>query len=87
MAWSINDNLTTESTIISEWWYMAVKSNVIIEEIIFHSERASQYTSYTFTNIIKSYDDLVKQSLNRKGNYWDNAVADFFLKLKKGMGV
>ncbi|MBJ6369396.1 hypothetical protein JF259_14980 [Snuella sp. CAU 1569] len=55
----MNDNLTTEDTIISVW-HMVVKSNVITEELIFHSDRGSQYASYTFTDIIKNYDGLVK---------------------------
>lgn len=82
VGWSMSDNLTTEDTVISEW-HMAVKSNVITEELIFHSDRGSQYASHTFTDIIKSYDDLIKQSMSRKGNCWDNAVAESFFKSLK----
>ncbi len=63
----MSDTLTTEDTIIAPW-YMAVKSNIIIGQLIFHSDRGSQYASYIFTDIIKSYDGLVKQSMSRKGN-------------------
>ncbi len=73
----MSDNLTTEDTIIAAW-YMAVKSNIIIGQLFFHSDRGSQYASYIFTDIIKSYDGLVKQSMSRKGNCWDNAVAESF---------
>ena len=45
---------------------MAVKSNIITEELIFHSDRGSQYASYLFTDTIKNYDGLVKQSMSRK---------------------
>lgn len=62
---------------------MAIKSNVITEQLIFHSDRGSQYASYKFTNIIKSYNGLVKQSMSRKGNCWDNAVAESFFKSLK----
>lgn len=51
VGWSMSDNLTTEDTIISAW-HMAVKSNVIIEELTFHSDRGSQYASYTFTGMM-----------------------------------
>ena len=34
-------------------------------------------------DIIKSYDGLVKQSMSRKGNCWDNAVAESFFKSLK----
>ncbi|MEC3908904.1 integrase core domain-containing protein, partial [Tamlana sp. 2201CG12-4] len=49
----------------------------------FHSDRGSQYASYIFTDIIKSYDGLVKQSMSRKGNCWDNAVVESFFKSLK----
>ena len=82
IGWSMSDNLTTEDTIISAW-AMAVKSTVITEELIFHSDRGSQYASYAFTDIIISYEGLVIQSMSRKGNCWDNAVAESFFKSLK----
>ena len=82
VGWSMSDNLTTQDTIISAW-HMAIKSNVITEQLIFHSDRGSQYASYKFTNILKSYNGLVKQSMSRKGNCWDNAVAESFFKSLK----
>ncbi len=62
---------------------MAVKSNIVTEKPIFHSDRGSQYASYTFTDVIKSYGGLVIQSMSRKGNCWDNAVAESFFKSLK----
>ena len=82
VGWSMSDNLTTQDTIISAW-HMAIKSNVIKEQLIFHSDRGSQYASYKFTNILKSYNGLVEQSMSRKGNCWDNAVAKSFFKSLK----
>lgn len=38
VGWSMSDNLTSEGTIITAW-NMAVKSNVITEQLIFHSDR------------------------------------------------
>ena len=60
--------------------YMAVKNNKITKELIFHSDRGTQYASYRFTKILKSYNGLVKQSMSRKGNCWDNAIAESFFK-------
>ena len=80
---AMSDNLSTEATIVPAW-NMAVNNHKITKELIFHSDRGSQYASYSFTNIIKSYNGLVKQSMSRKGNCWDNAVAEsFFGSLKK----
>jgi transposase InsO family protein len=61
VGWAMSDNLSTEATIIPAW-NMAVKNNKITKELIFHSDRGSQYASYRFTNIIKKYNGLVKQS-------------------------
>lgn len=82
VGWSMSDDLTTQNTIIPAW-NMAVKSTIIDKELIFHSDRGSQYASYSFTNILKNYNDLVVQSMSRKGNCWDNAVAESFFKSLK----
>ena len=82
VGWSMSDDLSTDNT-INPAWNMAVKRRSITKELIFHSDRGSQYASYRFTNIIKSYDGIVKQSMSRKGNCWDNAVAESFFKSLK----
>src|SRR5690606_30294159 len=45
--------------------------------------RGIQYASHKFTSLIKSYNSLVSQSMSRKGNCWDNAVAESFFKSLK----
>jgi len=82
MGWSISDNLTTEDT-INKAWNMAIRKTTLTKPLIFHSDRGVQYASYKFTNILKSYNGLVKQSMSRKGNCWDNAVAESFFKSLK----
>ncbi|XHP73135.1 hypothetical protein KCTC52924_00874 [Arenibacter antarcticus] len=51
--------------------------------VIFHSDRGSQNASSTFTDILKRYNGSIKQSMSRKGNCWDNAVAESFFKSLK----
>ena len=82
VGWAMSDNLSTQATIIPAW-NMAIKNNRITKELIFHSDRGTQYASYRFTNILKSYNGLVKQSMSRKGNCWDNAIAESFFKSLK----
>jgi len=82
VGWAMSDNLSTGDTIIPAW-NMAVKNNRITKELIFHSDRGTQYASYRFTNILKSHNGLVKQSMSRKGNCWDNAIAESFFKSLK----
>jgi transposase InsO family protein len=62
---------------------MAVKPTKITEELVFYSGRGAQHASYAFTDIIKGYGGPVKQSMSRKGNCWDNAVAESFFKSLK----
>jgi len=82
VGWAMSNNLAAQSTIIPAW-RMAVKSREIKENLIFHSDRGVQYACTTFTNILKSYQGLVHQSMSRKGNCWDNAVAESFFKTLK----
>ncbi|KAA1243463.1 integrase core domain-containing protein, partial [Aquimarina sp. RZ0] len=49
---------------------------------IFHSDRGVQYTS---TKVMTLFNENIKitQSMSRKGNCWDNAVAESFFKTIK----
>ena len=50
--------------------------------VLIHSDRGSQYCSQAFVKRVALYK--AKQSLSRKGNCWDNTVADSFcVALKK----
>lgn len=49
----------------------------------FHLDRGIQYAGQRFTTLLKNYIGLVKQSMSRKGNCWDNAVAESFFKSLK----
>jgi len=44
--------------------------------LLVHSDRGIQYASADFRNLLKKKDFL--QSMSRKGNCWDNAVAESF---------
>ena len=62
---------------------MAVRSNDITKELIFHSDRGSQYASHGCTDMLKNHNSLIEQCMSGKGNCWHNAVAGlFFTSLK-----
>jgi putative transposase len=44
--------------------------------LIHHSDRGSQYASRAFRQLLKKHG--FKGSMSRKGNCWDNAVAESF---------
>ena len=49
--------------------------------LIFHSDRGSQYCSYIFRKLLTINN--IKQSMSRKGNPYDNAVAENFFSCLK----
>lgn len=56
--------------------------------VLFHSDRGSQYASHAFTGTITALGFI--PSMSRKGNCWDNAVAESFfatLKNEEATGV
>ena len=57
---------------------MANRNRPFGEDMIFHSDRGVQYACKQTGNVLKSLK--VQQSMSRKGNCWDNAVAESFFK-------
>lgn len=80
IGWSLSNGMSTEETSLAAW-KMAGKNRKIDEGLIFHSDRGVQYASKKFTKTIESYG--VIRSMSRKGNCWDNAVAESFFKTLK----
>jgi transposase InsO family protein len=61
---------------------MAVRNKKPQPGLIFHSDRGSQYCSNEFRKLLAFYK--MKSSMSRKGDCWDNAVAEsFFASMKK----
>lgn len=81
VGWAMGKGLTAEETIIVAW-RMAICNRPIVQKLIFHSDRGIQYACTKFTNILKA-NKLVCRSMSRKGNCWDNAVAESFFKTIK----
>ena len=50
-------------------------------QLLFYSDRGVQYACYDFTKLLKIYK--CTQSMSRKVNCWDNAVAESFFKTLK----
>jgi len=78
VGWSLSEDMTTENTIIKTW-NMARNNRNITDNFIFHSDRGVQYASNKMTTIF-SFNRKITQSMSRKGNCWDNAVAESFFK-------
>lgn len=81
VGWTLSDDMTTENTILKTW-IQARKTRNINDNFIFHSDRGAQYASNKMTNLF-IYNRKITQSMSRKGNCWDNAVAESFFKTIK----
>lgn len=81
VGWSISDNMTTADTVLQAW-YKARRNRAIGTGFLLHSDRGVQYASDQFTKVIKA-NRYARQSMSRKGNCWDNAVAESFFKTIK----
>lgn len=81
IGWSLSKSLHTGETIVPAW-KMACDKRKITESLLFHSDRGIQYASREFKSLLKS-NDLITQSMSRKANCWDNAVAESFFKTLK----
>ncbi len=80
IGWALSDNMTTKDTVVAAW-RMAVINRPINNHIIFHSDRGIQYASHEFRSLLVG--KIITQSMSRKGNCWDNAVAESFFKILK----
>lgn len=81
VGWALSQTLRTCDTVIPAW-NMAIKNRPIISELIFHSDRGVQYACHEFRNILCA-NKLASQSMSRRANCWDNAVAESFFRTLK----
>jgi transposase InsO family protein len=80
IGWALSQTMSTIDTVMAAW-RMALINRPISSELTFHSDRGVQYASIEFREALASR--LVRQSMSRKGNCWDNAVAESFFKILK----
>jgi transposase InsO family protein len=81
IGWALRKTMYAKGTVIPAW-KMANDNRKINTPLIFHSDRGIQYACKEFTNYI-GRDELVTRSMSRKGDFWDNAVAESFFKTLK----
>lgn len=82
IGWSVDKQMTRQ--LVVDAFETAYKQRGNPKNVIFHSDRGSQYASSDFKDVLK--EAKAKQSMSRKGDCWDNACAEsFFASLKKEM--
>jgi transposase InsO family protein len=79
VGWAVADHLRTD--LVAEALSAAVATRRPTQPVIFHSDRGCQYTSSQYTQLAQKLG--VRLSVGRKGQCWDNAVAEsFFATIK-----
>ena len=80
IGWQISNRI--DQALVNDALIAALATRGKPSGVIVHTDRGSQYCSKSFKALVKKYGGL--QSMSRKGNCWDNAVAEsFFATLKK----
>jgi len=74
IGWSLDDNMKT--ALVIDAFDKAIIAKRPHNGVIFHSDRGSQYASHAFRK--KLEDNKFFQSMSKKGDCYDNAVAESF---------
>jgi putative transposase len=81
IGWALSTTMKAADTSIPAF-KMAQRNRPITQKLIFHSDRGIQYACNEFKKLLES-NPLITRSMSRKGNCWDNAVAESFFKTLK----
>jgi len=81
VSWALTQDMSTKNTVYKVW-LQARKNRNITNNHIFHSDRGVQYASNKMTSVL-SPSKKITQSMSRKANCWDNAVAESLFKTIK----
>lgn len=83
IGWALSDRMYARQTTVPAF-KMALLNRPVNKEmkLIFHSDRGVQYACSDFVNEINKQPNI-ERSMSRKGNCWDNAVAESFFKTLK----
>lgn len=74
IGWSIQSTMSRQ--LVCDALMMALWRRGFPCGVLFHSDRGSQYCSNDYQKMLKIYGFIC--SMSRKGNCWDNAVAESF---------
>ncbi len=79
IGWALERTLEDDLTLAA--LRMALSQRMIQPGLVHHSDRGSQYASVDYTDLLKAHG--IDISMSRKGNPWDNAACESFMKSLK----
>ena len=81
VGWRMGINIDAQLTLDALNMAIASRQHLGFSELIHHSDRGVQYASYEYTDRLKQLGILI--SMSGKGNAYDNAFAESFMKTLK----
>lgn len=79
IGWALDRTLEDRLTLAA--LKMALSRRSVQSRLVHHSDRGSQYASGDYTDLLK--ENGIGVSMSRKGNPWDNAACESFMKTLK----
>ena len=79
IGWALDRTMEDSLTLTA--LRMALSRRVVEAGLTHHSDRGSQYASNDYTDLLKANGIAI--SMSRKGNPWDNAACESFMKTLK----
>ena len=79
VGWSMANHMRT--SLVNDAMQMAIWQRKPPKGLIWHTDRGSQYASKEHRALLKTHK--IQQSMSRKGDCWDNAVAESFFHTLK----
>ena len=79
VGWALDRTL--EATLTIEALQMALRTRKLAAGLVHHSDRGVQYASGNYTDLLKAHG--IQISMSRRGNPYDNAQCESFMKTLK----
>ena len=79
VGWSMADHMPAE--LVNQALWMAISQRQPAAGLIMHTDRGSQYGADSYRQLLRQHG--IEPSMSRKGNCWDNAVAESFFHTLK----
>jgi putative transposase len=79
VGWSMADHMRAE--LVNQALAMAICQRRPVAGLIMHTDRGSQYGAESYQQLLMQHG--IEPSMSRKGNCWDNAVAESFFHTLK----
>ncbi len=79
IGWELSNSLAAELALGA--LRMALKARRFLPGLVHHSDRGVQYASHDYTQLLRAHQ--IQISMSRRGNPYDNAQAESFMKTLK----